>query len=286
MLYQRILTAIPLAAFVFWIIFFQPTSVFFYFALFIVLIAAYEWAKLSGVNNFSLRSLFALVITAITWAVQKYTADYSTDYAIDYAMWLIYIAVLWWFSITYYLKFAQPKAPNSSLKLDKLLVAFIVLPAAALAMHDIHSLHIGVDWQGPKWLFYALSLVWIADIGAYFSGKKFGKNKLAPRISPGKTKEGLIGAVLATSLYTLLASYYFELNTDRAALLVLLSIILTFISVSGDLYISFLKREAGLKDSGNILPGHGGMLDRIDSVLAAMPVFLVGFNWLVFSNAL
>ena len=210
------------------------------------------------------------------------------QYAADYILWPVYIAVLWWFSITYYLKLAKPKAPDSSLKIDKLCIAFIVLPAAALAMQQIHALHTGMtwDWQGPKWLFYALSLVWIADIGAYFSGKKFGKNKLAPHISPGKTKEGLVGAVIATSIYTLLASYYFELNTERATLLVLLSIILTFISVSGDLYISFLKREAGLKDSGNILPGHGGMLDRIDSVLAAMPVFIVGFNFLIFPDVL
>ena len=135
-------------------------------------------------------------------------------------------------------------------------------------------------------MFYALSLVWVADIGAYFSGKKFGKNKLAPLISPGKTKEGLFGAVVTTSLYTLLASYYFELETDRAILLVLLSVIVTFVSVSGDLYVSLLKREAGLKDTGNILPGHGGMLDRIDSVLAAMPVFLLGFNWWIYSGIL
>lgn len=282
MLYQRILTAIPLAAFVFWMIFFQPTSVFFYFVLFIVIIAAYEWAKLSAVSNYLARSLFAIVITAITWALNQYAAGF----AIDFTVWSIYLAVLWWFSITYYLKQAKPKTPDSKLKIDKLIIAFIVLPAAALAMQHIHAVHIGVDWQGPKWLFYALSLVWVADIGAYFSGKKFGKNKLAPNISPGKTKEGLIGAVIATSIFTLLASYYFELNTERAALLVLLSIILTFISVSGDLYISFLKREAGLKDSGNILPGHGGMLDRIDSVLAAMPVFIVGFNFLIFPDVL
>lgn len=278
MLYQRILTAIPLAAFVFWIIFFQPTSVFFYFVLFVVLIAGYEWAKLSGVGNVFLRISFAIIISVIAWAVQQYASDYI--------LWPVYVAVMWWFSITYYLKFAKPKAANSDLKLDKLFIAFIVLPAAALAMQQIHSLHIGVDWQGPDWLFYALSLVWVADIGAYFSGKKFGKNKLAPNISPGKTKEGLFGAVIATSLYTLLASYYFELDTGRAILLVLLSVILTFISVSGDLYISFLKREAGLKDSGNILPGHGGILDRIDSVLAAMPVFLLGFNWWIYPNVL
>ncbi|MBE9568704.1 MAG: phosphatidate cytidylyltransferase [Proteobacteria bacterium] len=268
MLYQRILTAIPLAAFVVWIIFFQPGTVFFYFLLFVVLVSAYEWAKLAGIHQRLVRAAFSMVMVATVWLIQQY--------AQDYVMWIIYVAVLWWFSVTYYLKYAIPKAASSAFRADKLFAAFIVLPAAALAMHDIHSLY-----QGSAWLFYALSLVWVADIGAYFSGKKFGKRKLAPNISPGKTKEGLIGAVIATSVYTLVASYYFELDTEYSALLVLLSIILTFISVGGDLYFSFLKREAGLKDSGNILPGHGGILDRIDSVLAAMPVFIVGYNWLI-----
>lgn len=273
MLYQRILTAIPLAAFVIWMIFFQPTSVFFYFVLFIVLISGYEWAKLSAVKNVFLRSVFAIVITAVAWLI--------AEYANNYVLWPVYMACIWWFVITFYLKSAQPKAPAENLKADKLLIAFIVLPAAALAMREVHSLE-----QGADWLFYALSLVWVADIGAYFSGKKFGKHKLAPLISPGKTIEGLIGAVVATSLYTVLASYYFALNIEQALLLVILSIILTLISVSGDLYFSFLKREAGLKDSGNILPGHGGMLDRIDSVLAAMPVFVLVFNWLFYSRVL
>lgn len=268
MLLQRVLTAIPLAAFVVWVIFFQPTQVFFYFVLFIVLIASYEWAKLSGVDNVILRSLYAVIITLISWWVEQYTGQY--------AIWIVYVSVLWWFSITYYLKYASPKPASDDLKADKLLVAFLVLPAAAVSMVSVHA------WQdGAAWLFYSMSLVWIADIGAYFSGKRFGKHKLAPQISPGKTKEGLIGAVTATSAYTLAASYYFEFGTDRSALLVLLSVIVTFVSVSGDLYISFLKREIGLKDSGNILPGHGGMLDRIDSLLAAMPVFLAGYLWFV-----
>ncbi len=271
MLYQRILTAIPMAAFVVWMIFFQPTSVFFLFVLFIVLVSAFEWARLSGINNNPLRILFALIITSGTWAVQYYLADY--------AHFFIYVSVLWWFSISYYLRFAKPGAANSDLKIDKLLIAIVVLPAVAFAMQKIHAMQ-----QGGEWLFYALALVWVADIGAYFSGKKFGKNKLAPNISPGKTKEGLIGAVVVTSVYTLIASYYFELDTERSALLVLLSVILTFISVSGDLYVSFLKREAGLKDSGNILPGHGGILDRVDSALAAIPVFAVGYNWLIYAR--
>jgi phosphatidate cytidylyltransferase len=274
MLYQRILTAIPLAVFVFWIIFFQPTSVLFQVLLLVALISGYEWAKLSGIHNTYFRMAFALIIAATVWAIQQYAAEY--------VMWIIYLSVMWWFSITFYLKFAVPKVASSKLKIDRLVTAFIILPAAMLAMREIHSLYIEVDKEGPSLLFYALLLVWIADISAYFSGKKFGKKKLSPLISPGKTREGLFGALLATSIYSLIASYYFDLDSGRAILLVMLSIILTFISVSGDLYISFLKREAGLKDSGAILPGHGGLLDRIDSLLATMPVFLAGLNWWIY----
>lgn len=265
MLYQRILTAIPLAAFAFWIIFFQETPVFFYFILFITLISGYEWAKLSGVNNILLRFIFAFIIAIATWLIQQFAADL--------VHWIIYVAVMWWVSITYYLKIAIPKSASSNLKLDKLVVSILVLPAAALAMSHIH------ENMGAEWLFYALSLVWLADIGAYFSGKKFGKTKLSPNISPGKTKEGLLGGIFVTVLYAILVSFYFDLNEGETMLLVLLTVVVTFVSVTGDLYLSFLKREAGLKDSGNILPGHGGVLDRLDSALAAMPVFIVGFNW-------
>jgi phosphatidate cytidylyltransferase len=278
MLYQRILTAIPLAVFIFWVIFFQPTSVLFYVLLLVVLISGYEWARLCGIVNTVSRGVFALTLGVSVWAIQQYLADYI--------ILLVYLSVMWWFSITLYLKFARPREPDSGLKPDRLIIAFLILPAAALAMQEAHSLYVGIDHQGPALLFYALLLVWIADSAAYFSGKKFGRNKLAPFISPGKTREGLYGALLATSIYSLLASYYFELETGRAILLVMLSVILTFISVSGDLYISLLKREAGVKDTGAILPGHGGMLDRIDSVLAVMPVFLAGLNWWIYPGVI
>jgi len=277
MLYQRILTAIPLAIFVIWMIFFQPTSVFLYFVLFIVLISGYEWAKLSGISSFALRCSFATGITLLTWAVHHY-ADAYVDL-------IIMLAAISWFAITVYLKVSEPSPVNTAFSPVKLASSFIILPAAALAMRDIHGMDLlsggPGGGQGADWLFYALSLVWVADIGAYFSGKRFGKHKLAPHISPGKTIEGLAGGVIATSLYTLAAAYYFELGMEKTFLLVLLSIVVTLISVSGDLFFSFLKREAGLKDSGRILPGHGGILDRIDSVLAAMPVFIVGYDWLI-----
>ena len=119
-------------------------------------------------------------------------------------------------------------------------------------------------------------LVWVADTGAYFSGRRFGRNKLAPAISPGKTREGVLGAMVLVTVYSIIAAYYFGLDFSGTVYLLLLAVILTLVSVAGDLYESVLKREHGVKDSGRILPGHGGALDRIDSVLAAMPVFVAG----------
>jgi len=138
-------------------------------------------------------------------------------------------------------------------------------------MNAIHAEH-----NGAEWLLYGLMLVWVADIGAYFSGKRFGRHKLAPAISPGKTLEGLYGAVVAVCVYTVIAANYFGLDIANTVFLLVLAVILTLVSVAGDLFESVLKRERGVKDSGTILPGHGGILDRIDSVLAAMPVFMAG----------
>jgi len=125
-------------------------------------------------------------------------------------------------------------------------------------------------------LLYLLSLVWVADIGAYFIGKRFGRHKLAPSISPGKTREGLLGG-LVSSLLWMIVVYQASAGWGIALLPFLLIGVLTALaSVFGDLFESVLKREAGVKDSSKLLPGHGGVLDRIDGVLAATPVFLSG----------
>ncbi|MDJ0834730.1 MAG: phosphatidate cytidylyltransferase [Gammaproteobacteria bacterium] len=130
--------------------------------------------------------------------------------------------------------------------------------------------------QGSWMLMYLLTLVWVADIGAYFSGKRFGRHKLAPTISPGKTWEGVIGGILLNCLWISLV-YLLSAGWGMHYLaFLLLGLVTASLSVVGDLYISLLKREAGLKDSGKILPGHGGILDRIDSLIAATPVFISG----------
>ncbi len=268
MLVQRVLTAVPLAALIVWVILFQPTRTFDYLLFGIIVIAAAEWARLSGVRAIALRLGFVVPVVAVSWWLMTSGQSFAGGFLV--------IACVWWLLVTFYLTGAKPAASITGVSPLKLAMALLVIPAASVAMHRTHQLE-----NGQWWLMYALALVWVADIGAYFSGKRFGRKKLLPAISPGKTREGLYGALIATTLYSLAAALGAGLVLPLTVLLLLLSVALTIVSVSGDLFISLLKREAGLKDSGAILPGHGGMLDRIDSVLAAMPVFAVGYHYLI-----
>ena len=268
MLWQRVLTAIPLAALVIWILLFQPTYLVNYLLWLVVSIAGLEWARLSGLQAVALRVAFAAVIVFISWYVLQ------QHYAL--AQWYVLLAVIWWFAMAAYIMKITPQPVKQTISVQKMLYGVLVMPAAVIAMSLLHA-----GAHGPQWLLYGLMLVWLADIGAYFSGRRFGKTKLAPALSPGKTREGLYGALLVTTVYSLIASFYFQLAASSTILLLALSMVLTLISVVGDLYESLLKREAGLKDSGKLLPGHGGMLDRIDSVLATMPLLMVGMHWLI-----
>ncbi len=268
MLWQRIFTAIPLAALVIWILLFQPTYRVNYLLWLVVFISGLEWARLSGLQAVALRVAFAAVIVFISWYVLEHY------YAL--AQWYVLLAVIWWFAMAAYIMKISPQPVKQTISVQKMLYGVLVMPAAVIAMSLLHA-----GAQGPQWLLYGLMLVWLADIGAYFSGRRFGRSKLAPALSPGKTREGLYGALLVTTVYSLIASFYFQLTAASTILLLALSLVLTLISVVGDLYESLLKREAGLKDSGKLLPGHGGMLDRIDSVLATMPLLVVGMHWLI-----
>lgn len=148
----------------------------------------------------------------------------------------------------------------------------LLLIATTLAIYDLWS-------ASPWWLMYLFALVWTADSGAYFTGKAFGKHKLIPDVSPNKTIEGLLGGLALTAIVIVAVAYYRQLMGWHLASFVVLSIVTVLASVLGDLFESLLKRQANIKDSGSILPGHGGVLDRIDSLLAAAPIFALGF-WL------
>jgi phosphatidate cytidylyltransferase len=157
--------------------------------------------------------------------------------------------------------------------LARVLLLGIGLDLLWICVHALVYLHLR---YGGEMLLFLLTLVWVADIGAYFSGRRFGRRKLAPAISPGKTVEGLLGGLCANLLWILVV-YQIDMGWDLGLLQFLaIGILTSLVSVVGDLFESVLKREAGVKDSGKSLPGHGGVLDRIDSVIAAAPVFVSG----------
>ena len=270
MLKQRILTAIPLAALVVWGILTQPSDVIFYALTAIIVISGWEWARLSGITNTVLRLVYAVAIGALVYYSQNYIVNNP-----DLLKPILIITVIFWLIAIFHMFSKGPQENAKDFSVFKVVLGIIVLVPPVLALMHIRE-------QSSLWLFYCLSIIWVADIGAYFSGKKFGKNKLAPKLSPGKTKEGIYGAVFATALYSYFASIVFELQTIESFMLLIIAALATFISVAGDLFFSLLKREQNLKDTGNILPGHGGILDRIDSVTSSAPLFALLLGLVIF----
>jgi phosphatidate cytidylyltransferase len=179
-------------------------------------------------------------------------------------------AVFWCLAIPFWLKHKW-----SLQGIGGVLVGAIVLLPTWLAMVQLRGLGAGA-------LLGIFAVVWMADIAAYFSGKAFGKHKLAPSISPGKTREGAIGACVGVVVYGVIIRQIFGLDFMSWAVWIVALVGVTVISIAGDLYESLLKRRAGIKDSSNILPGHGGVLDRIDSLTSTLPV--VALVWLIFTR--
>ncbi len=270
MLKQRVLTAILLAALVIWGIISQPVPVIFYSLLVVILVSAWEWAQLSGIKSKFARAVYAVFVVLSVFAAQK-----VIDINPQWINIVLLITVLGWFFAIYHMITTGPLSVNQSLSMGKVFIGFVALIPPVLALMLVRE-------QSVWWLFYCLSIVWIADIGAYFSGKRFGKTKLVPRLSPGKTKEGIYGAVFATSAYSFVAGLFFDLQPLELLLLLIIGSLATFMSVAGDLFISLLKREKNLKDTGHILPGHGGILDRIDSVLSSAPFLALLLNAVIF----
>ncbi len=270
MLKQRVLTAVPLAAFVIWGLITQPADIVFYAILFLIFISGWEWSGLSGVKNTLYRVIYALLITFSVFIVEQFVASNR-----DVLVFVLLLSVLTWCVIIYHMFLKGPQVANQNLSYFKLFFGFIILIPPVLGLMLVRV-------EGEWWLFYCLSIVWIADIGAYFSGKRFGKNKLAPKLSPGKTKEGMVGAIVFTAIYSIIVGFLFKLPLISQIGLLIITVLAAVISVAGDLFVSLLKREKGLKDTGNILPGHGGILDRIDSVLSSAPFLALLLNMVIF----
>lgn len=270
MLRQRVLTALAIAVPVIVLILLAPPWLFGLFVLLVVAVGAREWAQLGGFASAGTRAAFAAAIPALLALLMLlwWTAGWSV-----WHLGILALALIWWVFVFIGLAWYSPGLsgrPSGRLLLRA--GGLLTLVPAGIALLWLHD-------HDRNLVLYLIALVATADSGAYFAGRWFGRSKLAPEISPGKTREGLFGALLGAIVVALGGAWLFGLSRMDALVFGLLGVVVALVSVAGDLQESVLKREAGAKDSGGLLPGHGGILDRIDSLTAAAPVFLLGLLW-------
>lgn len=257
MLKQRIITALILVTLFLAALFALPAVGWQVLVLGIVMLGASEWSRLAGLG--SRGAMLYWWLTLVLMAGLYYVGAVNTKLHLPFYM---LSALLWLLVVPMWLTRGwQVRNP-----LLLVLLGWAVLVPTGLAMIDLRA-------SSPWLLLGVMALVWMADVAAYFAGRRFGKHKLAPSISPGKTWEGVAGAVLGVSLYVALATWGSGLSEKYAMpLVILLSWLWVALSVIGDLFESALKRQAGVKDSGTLLPGHGGLLDRIDALTSTLPL--------------
>lgn len=262
MLKQRVITAIILVVFFLLALFKLPALGWSILVAAMVWQGANEWARLSCMAAgmaivYSIATL--LVLLAMLWLDAAHIPEAGIS---PHLFWYCASAVLWLLVVPLWMK-GSWRVQNPWLMG---LVGWAVLLPTGLAMIDLRGV-------GPWLLLGVMATVWMADIAAYFSGRKFGKHKLAPTISPGKTWEGVSGALLAVSIYVLAVGWSYDLFKSTLLLIgvLILSCCWVALSVIGDLFESAIKRQAGVKDSGTLLPGHGGLLDRIDALTSTLP---------------
>lgn len=284
MLKQRILTALILAPLALLSILYLPLHYVPYLMAGVIGLAAYEWAGFCGISTRAykvvLLSLFALTCVAINVLVPIESIWQDGRVHPMLTAWLG-LAAGWWL-IALWMIWVYPRKTRywrNSFGLRALFGIFTLLPTF-IAMNVLRAYEYEVDpLYGASLIFYVFGIVWSADIGAFFAGVKFGKHKLRPHVSPGKTMEGLAGGLIASMAIIFFASVHFNVTNALLVIHFSLGLMTVFVSALGDLSESMLKRVAGIKDSGRILPGHGGVMDRIDSLTAALPVFTLGFIW-------
>ncbi|MEJ2442785.1 MAG: phosphatidate cytidylyltransferase [Exilibacterium sp.] len=293
MLKQRVLTAVLLAVVFLSVLFFSPLPLFMVFVAVAVLLSAWEWANLAGFSKPFQRLAYLLVI-AVLLAVVAYSNVFQGELTPDNAlsdsvvgqMWLLdrdavkrilLVACGWWALALLWVQGYPHSALLWGSRWLRALMGVLVLLPTAVALIYLRGQPAGA------WLILLMvTVVVTADVGAYFSGKAFGKHKLAPAVSPGKSWEGFLGGLASSVMMAIVVGAAF--GVDQLWGLLLLIVPTSLASVLGDLLESMLKRHRGLKDSSHLLPGHGGILDRVDSLTAAAPVFAMALmlsNWKV-----
>lgn len=267
---RRVITAAVLAPLAVAAVLGLETDLFRWVAAVVPLIAAWEWFRLSGISGGGATFAY-LVLTAayvgILGAVEAQGAAFYVG---------LPVALFWVFLTPVLMAWrTRPVGISSRPSIPVLLSGPLLLGGAWVALVAVHRINPG----GAGLALFLLVLTWAADSAAYFTGRRFGRHKLAPAISPGKTFEGAWGGLVVAGIAALAYAGAWGKDLPFAGFVVL-ALLVAVVSVAGDLFESLIKRRHGVKDSGTLLPGHGGVLDRIDSLLAAAPVFYAGLWWL------
>jgi phosphatidate cytidylyltransferase len=261
-LFSRVLTALLLLAVFVPAVLWAPAWLWAILVAGVVGMAAFEWARLSHFAPLRARAyavLLALVALALPHVLGAGWPAFQTG--------LVLLAVAFWLFVAPLWLLGRWHAERASVRAAVGVVLLLPTWAALLYLHA----------RGPGVLLGVMAIVWIADTAAYFSGRRFGRHKLAPAISPGKTWEGVAGALAALALY---AGALSQLAGVPLLSLLLMVAGLLYSSVLGDLFESWIKRVSGMKDSGDVLPGHGGVLDRIDALTSTLPIATGMLMWL------
>ena len=267
MLKQRLITAFVLIVGFLGTLFFASPRVFCIFTAIIGLLAAFEWTALMGLKKTAYRLSYVAFVGLIMGSIFFTSLSFTEClyfFAITFVFWLLTLPLI--------ALYPQALFWKKSLLCQACMGLFVFIPSW-LAINFIHAVY---DGGGQYLLLYLFVLVWSADAAAYFIGRKWGKKKLVAHVSPGKTRAGVYGGMAAALLVSLIALYLSAIPMSVWPYALCLCLITVVFSIIGDLFESMLKRSEGLKDSGKILPGHGGLLDRIDSLTAAAPVFTLG----------
>ncbi|MBS0557341.1 MAG: CDP-archaeol synthase [Proteobacteria bacterium] len=263
---QRVVTALLLAPLAIALILLLPTPAFAVIIAGLCLLAAWEWTRLSGLRDRRWRGVL-LAVAALAFLALWHWRDHAAITAIITAgaVWWV-VALAWLGHISFA---AAPTRENARLKLAA--GVFVIFPAW-IALMRLH----GDPALGHWWALFALMLGWAADTFAYLAGMRWGRRKLAPAISPGKTWAGVYGGLAATAVVAAIGGWLLDVRGLTLCALVVLGLLCVCFSIVGDLFESLIKRHAGVKDSGALFPGHGGVFDRLDGIFALLPLFALG----------
>ena len=256
-----------------------PTPWLMALAAIVFLLGLWEWFRLADIEDTLARSVLLVVnlalMVAIVWGSRT-----SSGFSYVLLQIMTVLGVAWWLAALIWLRHFEFGADHATThaRVFKLAAGTLAMVPAWCALGVLHG---GVP-NGHRWLLIAVAIVWAADSGAYFAGRHFGKRKLSPKISPNKTVEGLVGGLVCGLVVALAFAPVAGARLSQLHLVALAAFAAVLFSVVGDLFESLLKRHVGAKDSGDLIPGHGGILDRIDGVVAALPVFALAKAWLGF----